>query len=179
MRRAEILQLKERPRVRGLCSERDWEELERRLADGEEPSRAARSFGRTLTDFRKTDYYRHQRVLALSREARADVADRTLDEWAHAPDASDTIRVYWHRYCANAAGRGVERHELLVSGPQVHAEDRSASLADVAEVLKASGALLELAPGPERGEPAGVEVAGAGAAVAASADGEREAGGVP
>ena len=171
MRRAEVLELQERPRIRGLCSERDWQELEKRITDGEEPSRAARSFGRTLTDFRKTDYYRHQRVLALSREARADRADGDLDAWAHAPDASDQIRVYWHRYTANAAGRGIERHELLLTGPQVGVEDRSASLADVAEVLRDAGAL-------DGGGLAELEVAAAGGAVAASALGEREADGV-
>src|SRR5262252_7382253 len=127
MRRAEIEQPKEHPRVRGPCLEGDWRRLERLLADGLEPSKAARSFGRTLTDFRKSDYFRHQRLLALSREARADVADRTLDEWAHAPDASDTIRVYWHRYTANAAGRGIERQQLDVT-VQPALEDRSASL---------------------------------------------------
>jgi hypothetical protein len=167
--------VKQRPRVRGRCSEADWGRLEGLLAEGEEPSRAAASFGRTLTDFRKTDYFRHQRALALAREARADVADRHLDEWAHAPDASDAIRTYWHRYIAGAAGRGIERHELTVAAGAI--EDRSASLADVAAVLRASGALAELERADERG-PAGGEVADAGGAVAAPAHGLGEAGGV-
>jgi hypothetical protein len=169
MRRAEILELKPRPRVRGRTSEADWERLERLLADGEEPSRAAQSFGRTLGDFRRTDFYRHQRLLAAAREARADRADRDLDGWAHAPDASDAIRIHWHRYTALQAGRGIEKHQLEL-GPIPQAEDRSASLADVAAVLREAGALGELA--------AGGEVADARELVAAPADGVGEAGGV-
>ena len=173
MRRAQIERPKEHPRVKSPPLEGDWRRLEGLLADGIEPSAAARSFGRTLTDFRKQDYFRHQRLLAMSREARADVADMTLAEWAHAPDASDTIRVYWHRYTANAAGRGIERAQIDVAvRPEL--EDRSASLADVAEVLQQAGAFKQL----ERGA-AGAEVADAGDAVAAPADDEREAGGVP
>jgi|SRR5215831_7793051 len=174
MRRAEIEQQEEHARVRGPCLEGDWRRLERLLADGVEPSKAARSFGRTLTDFRKTDYFRHQRMLGLSREARADVADRTLDEWAHAPDASDTIRVYWHRYTANAAGRGIERQQLELTGRLEHVEDRSASLADVARVLEQAGALKQL----ERGDAAELEVADAGEPVAAPEELLGEAGGV-
>jgi hypothetical protein len=160
------------PRVRGLCSERDWEHLEAMVADGLEPSWSAGTFGRTLTDFRKTDYFRHQRLLQQGREARADVADRDLSEWAHAPDASDTIRVYWHRYTANAAGRGIETQKLELTGRLEHVEDRSASLADIARVLVEAGAL-------DGGEPLELEVADARGAVAASRDGEREASGVP
>jgi hypothetical protein len=164
------------PRVKGPPIEGDWRRLEGLLHDGIEPSRAAASFGRTLTDFRKQDYFRHQRLLALSREARADRADRTLDEWANADGASDTIRVYWHRYTANAAGRGIEKHQLeLSAGPSAHLEDRSASLDDIAKVLESSGALA----GGERGGPAGGEVAEPGEPLAAPALGEREAGGVP
>jgi hypothetical protein len=169
MKRAALELAADHPRVKGPPIEGDWRRLEGLLADGVEPSKAAHSFGRTLTDFRKQDFYRHQRLLAMSREARADVADMHLHEWAHAPDASDQIRTYWHRYVANAAGRGVERHELLVSPGQV--EDRSASLADVADVLRAAGAF-------ERGGAAELEVADAGGAVAASSLGEREASGV-
>jgi len=178
MKRAEILVEAEHPRVKGPPIEGDWRRLEGLLQEGLEPSRAARSFGRTLTDFRKQDYYRHQRLLALSREARADVADRDLSEWAHAPDASDTIRVYWHRYTANAAGRGIERSQLDVTvSPQL--EDRSASLADVADVLSAAGALRALEKPLDGGGPAGLEVADAEPGLAAPGDGEREAGGVP
>src|SRR5215472_8515598 len=161
MRRAQIERPKEHPRVKSPPLEGDWRRLESLLQDGMEPSAAARSFGRTLTDFRKQDYFRHQRLLAVSREARADVADMTLAEWAHAPDASDTIRVYWHRYTANAAGRGIERTQIELQGRLEHVEDRSASLADVARVLTDAGAF-------ERGEAAELEVADAGAAVAAS-----------
>lgn len=151
--------------------EGDWRRLEALLLDGKEPSAAAHSFGRTLTDFRKADFFRHQRLLALSREARADVADMTLSEWAHAPDASDTIRIYWHRYTANAAGRGIERTQIdLAVRPDL--EDRSASLNEIAEVLRAAGAL-------DGGGAAGAEVADARELVAASGDGEREAGGLP
>jgi len=161
------------PRVKGPPIEGDWRRLEGLLHDGIEPSKAAASFGRTLTDFRKQDYFRHQRLLALSREARADRADRTLDEWANADGASDTIRVYWHRYTANAAGRGIERHQVeLSAGPAQHLEDRSASLDDIAQVLSASGAL-------ERGEPAGGEVAEPGEPLAAPSERVGEAGGVP
>jgi hypothetical protein len=161
------------PRVKGPPIEGDWRRLEGLLHDGIEPSKAAASFGRTLSDFRRQDYFRHQRLLALSREARADRADHTLDEWANADGASDTIRVYWHRYTANAAGRGIERHQVeLSAGPSAHLEDRSASLDDIAQVLSASGAL-------ERGEPAGGEVAEPREPLAAPALGEREAGGVP
>jgi hypothetical protein len=171
VRRAELEPQKERPRVRGLCSERDWEQLERLTAEGVEPYQAARSFGRTLGDFRKTDYFRHQRMLAQSREARADVADRDLAEWAHAADASDTIRVYWHRYTANAAGRGIERQQLELTGRLEHVEDRSASLADVARVLLEAGAL--------GGGLVELEVADARESLAAPGEREREAGGVP
>ena len=173
------------PRLKLPLIEGDWRRLEGLLHDGIEPSKAAASFGRTLSDFRRQDYFRHQRLLQLSREARADRADRTLDEWANAEGASDTIRVYWHRYTANAAGRGIERHQLELTGPSQHAEDRSASLDDVAQVLSASGALA-LAAGPKRGDDAGdggepstPEVADPGEPVAAPSVGEREAGGVP
>jgi hypothetical protein len=176
---------KPHPRLKLPLIEGDWRRLEGLLHDGVEPSRAAASFGRTLSDFRRQDYFRHQRLLALSREARADRADRTLDEWANAEGASDTIRVYWHRYTANAAGRGIERHQLEVTGPSQHAEDRSASLDDIAQVLSASGALA-LAAGPSRGgdggdggEPSSGEVADAGGAVAAPSERVGEAGGVP
>ena len=111
----------------------------------------------------------------MSREARADVADRDLSEWAHAPDASDTIRVYWHRYTANAAGRGIERQQLDVTVVPA-LEDRSASLADVAEVLRQAGAFTGL---DNSREPPGLEVAGASELVAASGDGVGEAGGLP
>src|SRR4029077_18586826 len=110
----------------------------------------------------KQDYFRHQRLLALSREARADRADRTLDEWANADGASDTIRVYWHRYTANAAGRGIEKHQLeLSAGPSAHLEDRSASLNDIAHVLESAGALAAGPSGDERdgGGASGGEVA--------------------
>src|SRR4029077_7126053 len=169
------------PRVKGPPIEGDWRRLEGLLHDGMEPSKAAASFGRTLTDFRKQDYFRHQRLLALSREARADRADRTLDEGANAEGASDTIRVYWHRYTANAAGRGIEKHQLELSTPAQHAEDRSASLDDIAQVLSASGAL---AAGPSRGdgerdgvEPSSGQVADAGEPVAAPSERVGEAGG--
>jgi hypothetical protein len=171
MKRAELQPSRPHPRVKGPPIEGDWRRLEALLADGVEPSEAAHSFGRTLSDFRRQDYYRQQRLLALSREARADGADRDLAAWAHAPDASDTIRVYWHRYTANAAGRGIERQQVELSVAN-HGEDRSASLADVAHVLREVGAL-------ERGNAAELEVADAGAVLAAPADGEREAGGVP
>src|SRR5262245_15455467 len=124
MRRAELAQVKHE-RVRLPIIEGDWRRLEQLLADGVEPSQAAHSFGRTLTDFRKADYLRHREMLALSREARADVADGHLDDWAHAPDASDTIRIYWHRVTANAAGRGIERAQLDVT-VRPDLEDRSA-----------------------------------------------------
>jgi hypothetical protein len=164
------------PRVKGPPIEGDWRRLEGLLHDGVEPSKAAASFGRTLTDFRKQDYFRHQRLLALSREARADRADRTLDEWANADGASDTIRVYWHRYTANAAGRGIERHQLeLSAGPSQHLEDRSASLHDIAQVLSASGALA----GGDGGGPAGVELAEPREPLAAPSERVGEAGGVP
>lgn len=174
MKRVELQLAEEHKRVRGPCIEGDWRRLEQLLQDGVEPSQAARSFGRTLGDFKKSDYFRHQKLLALSREARADVADRDLHEWAHAPDASDTIRVYWHRYTANAAGRGIERHELDVSVSSAQLEDRSASLADVATVLRESGALRAIDSGNDVGE----QVAEPGEVVAAPALGEREAGGL-
>jgi hypothetical protein len=101
-----------------------------------------------------------------------------LDEWANAEGASDTLRVYWHRYTANAAGRGIERHQLEVSGPSSHVEDRSASLAEIAEVLSASGALGLPAGEADGGGAAGEPLANLGEPVAAPADGVGEAGGV-
>jgi hypothetical protein len=176
--RKQLEQAKPYPRVKGPPIEGDWRRLEGLLHDGIEPSKAAASFGRTLSDFRRQDYFRHQRLLALSREARADRADRTLDEWANAEGASDTLRVYWHRYTANAAGRGIERHQLELSGPSTHVEDRSASLAEIAEVLSASGALGLPAGERDGGGAAREPLADPGEPVAAPADGEREAGGV-
>ena len=182
MPRKDIDLTKPYPRVKGPPIEGDWRRLEGLLHDGIEPSKAAASFGRTLTDFRKQDYFRHQRLLALSREARADRADRTLDEWANAEGASDTIRVYWHRYTANAAGRGIERHQVeLSAGPSAHLEDRSASLDDIARVLESSGALAAGRSGGDGdgGGASGEPLAEPGEPLAAPADGEREAGGVP
>jgi hypothetical protein len=166
VRRAELRLVDDHPRVRSPLIARDWERLEGLLLEGLEPAGAARSFGRTLSDFRRDDYARHQRLLRVSREARADAADRDLDGWAHAVDASDAIRMYWHRYVANAAGRGIERAqlELSVAAP---AEDRSASLADVVVVLREAGALAVDEPVLERGA-VGVEVADARELVAAS-----------
>ena len=170
MRRAELEKPKAHPRVKGPVIEGDWRRLEGLLAEGMEPARAAASFGRTLSDFRRQDYYRQRRLLELSREARADVADRDLDGWAHAPDASDTIRVYWHRYLANAAGRGIERQQVDLNVRPLQ-EDRSASLADIAAVLREAGAL-------DGGGPSGLEVADAADLLAAPRKLLGEAGGV-
>jgi len=171
VKRADLQEVSKHPRVKGPVIEGDWRRLEGLLAEGMEPSQAAASFGRTLSDFRRQDYYRQRRLLELSREARADRADRDLDGWAHAPDASDAIRVYWHRYTANAAGRGIERQQVELS-VQSHGEDRSASLEDVAHVLREAGAL-------ERRGALELEVADAGGVLAAPELGVGEAGGVP
>lgn len=135
----------------------DWERWEQRLLNGEDPSAAAQAEGQTCSSFRRQDEARQRALLAISREARADEADRRLDMWATDFEASDQVKLYWHRYHANRAGRVSEKVEVTGrEGGPIQVEDRSASLADVARVLEAAGALAAI----HGGGTVGGEVAG-------------------
>lgn len=93
----------------------DWERWEARLLAGEDPSSAAQAEGQTCSSFRRDDEVRQRALLALSREARADEADRRLEDWVVDEKASDQVRLYWHRYHANRAGRVSEHVEVDVA----------------------------------------------------------------
>ena len=90
----------------------DWERWEELLLSGEDPSKAAQECGQTCSSFRRDDETRQRALLALSREARADEADKRLETWVLDEKASDQVRLYWHRYHANRAGRVSEHVEV-------------------------------------------------------------------
>lgn len=95
-----------------MPSPNDWADWQARVEDGEDPKSAAAERGLTLSNYRRADFERQREVLALSREARADEADRRLEKWASVDDASDQMRTYWHRYHANRAGRIQEQLKI-------------------------------------------------------------------
>jgi hypothetical protein len=97
-----------------LPSPADWEDFERRILEGEDPQQAANARRLSLSNYRRADHQRQRELLAMSREARADEADRRLEDWVTRAEASDALKVYFHRYHANMAGRGAERVELEV-----------------------------------------------------------------
>lgn len=74
----------------------DWERWEAKLAEGVEPSLAAQATHQTTSAFRRQDPDRHAELLALSREARAEHVDRTVERWATtSEDAPVPIRLAW------------------------------------------------------------------------------------
>lgn len=73
----------------------DWERWEERLAAGQEPSAAAMAVGYTSSQFRRLDPDRHRALLDMSHHARAELVDRTFDDWALAEDAATPIRLAW------------------------------------------------------------------------------------
>lgn len=73
----------------------DWERWEERLAAGQEPSAAAMAVGYTSSQFRRLDPGRHRALLDMSHQARAELVDRTFDDWALAEDAAVPIRLAW------------------------------------------------------------------------------------
>lgn len=138
----------------------DWEQWERLLVVGEDPKTAADRVGFTISAFRRSDRRRHQEALALSKEARADEADQRLEQWVGLEDASDTVKLYWHKYQAQRAGRVAEKvevqGELGVGSDVAAAIDRftamvSAAAVRAAERVGAGGAAGELEPGGDSG----------------------------
>jgi len=73
----------------------DWKRWEDRLAAGQEPSAAAMAVGYTSSQFRRVDPDRHRALLDMSHQARAELVDRTFDDWALADDAAVPIRLAW------------------------------------------------------------------------------------
>lgn len=121
----------------------DWERWEQRLADGEEPSQAAKAEGQTCSAFKRQDAVRQKAALLMGQDARALFVDDKVEAWALADDADVPVRLAWMKRW-NQAYR--ERSQVEMSGPEggpVQVEDRSASLAEIAAVLRASGALTE------------------------------------
>lgn len=83
-------------------------------------------------------------------ESKHRQVDEKVEEWAMDKDAAPIMRIFWAKRW-NPAYR--EKHQLEVTGQDggpITIEDRSASLADVARVLEAVGALAELSRGPAR-----------------------------
>jgi hypothetical protein len=137
---------------KALPSPNDWEDFERRILEGEDPQMAANARGLTLSNYRRQDELRQRALLKLSREARADEADRRLEDWVTRAEASDQIKVYFHRYHAQMAGRGIERVEVEVS---------SDAFDDIARFTEAvAAAALRSASGGGAGEPHPDVVAG-------------------
>lgn len=73
----------------------DWKRWEDRLAAGQEPSAAAMAVGYTSSQFRRINPGRHRALLDMSHQARAELVDRTFDDWALADDAAVPIRLAW------------------------------------------------------------------------------------
>jgi hypothetical protein len=157
-------------RLRGahaIPSPNDWADWQQRVEDGEDPKAAANARGLTLSNYRRADFERQREILALSREARADEADRRLEKWVSVDDASDQMRTYWHRYHANRAGRVQEqiRLEGKVDSDVADALDRFTEMVAAAAVRQSAGAGERPADGgpqPEVESPARLQVAGLG-----------------
>jgi hypothetical protein len=107
-----------------LPSPADWEDFEKRILEGEDAQLAANARGLTLSNYRRQDERRQRALLKLGREARADEADRRLETWVARAEASDQLKIYFHRYHTLNAGRGVEKVELEVTSDVADAIDR-------------------------------------------------------
>lgn len=128
----------------------DWDRWEQRLLNGEEPSTAAKAEHQTCSAFKRQDPVRHGEALAMSRETRAHYADERMEAWVTPDEASDAIKLGWARRWQPAYGTNARVEVTGADGGPVEIEDRSASLADVARVLEAVGALAELSGGAAR-----------------------------
>lgn len=141
-----------------LPSPADWEDFERRILEGEDPQKAANARRLSLSNYRRADHQRQRELLARSREARADEADRRLEDWVTKAEASDTLKVYFHRYHANMAGRGVEKLELEVQSDVGDSLERFAAAVAAAAARRAAdggagppdGTVVERAEGGAR-----------------------------
>lgn len=138
-----------------LPSPADWEDFERRILEGQDPQQAANARGLTLSNYRRQDETRQRALLKLAREARADEADRRLEDWVTRAEASDTLKVYFHRYHTLNAGRGVDRLELEVTSDVADAIDRFTQAVAAAAVRGAE-------PGATGGVAGDVEPGGEG-----------------
>jgi hypothetical protein len=120
-----------------LPSPADWEDFERRILEGEDPQVAANARRLSLSNYRRADHQRQRELLAMSREARADEADRRLEDWVTRAEASDSLKQYWHRYHTTLAGRGVDKLEVEVSSDVSDAIDRFTAAVAAASVRSA------------------------------------------
>lgn len=119
----------------------DFDKWEERLAQGEEPSTAAKAIGRTASAFRRADLDRHAAALEMSREARGNYVDERMEQWAIEDDAPPPIRLAWaKRWQPEYAG-----NQKVDVGVKVEVERREVSLHGVLAVLADAGALDGLA----------------------------------
>lgn len=93
----------------------DWNRWEERLAAGQEPSAAAMAVGYTSSQFRRVDSERHRELLNMSHQARAELVDRTFDDWALAGDAAVPIRLAWAKRWNPAYS---DKATVEMTGPQ-------------------------------------------------------------
>jgi hypothetical protein len=145
----------------------DWDRWLSLVLKGRDPSEAARELRLTASAFRRENPGKHAAVLDLSREVRAG-ADRDLVRDKLREVTANTEHPQWGKsteLLAKTAGMLDDRTRLEVTGAEggpVQIEDRSATLADMARILDASGALVGLAVhsrGADRDElPAASEV---------------------
>lgn len=131
----------------------DFDRWEQRLLDGEEPSSAAKAEGQTCSAFKRADPVRHGEALAMSRETRGHYVDERVEKWVDDPEqASDAVKLAWAKRWQPAYNGNTRVEVTGADGAPIEIEDRSASLADVARVLEAVGALASVGGGAARQE---------------------------
>lgn len=131
-----------------------WEEL---IRGGHSPYQAARDVGTTLSALKRGDLVRHDQMRELSKEIRAGVVDKRMDELALKEEPNAAIVNTWAK--ANHPEAYAEKSKLEITGTIEHEHRGVFAIGDLVRTAVETGVLQQVGDArPQGALPAAGEV---------------------